>query len=377
LDLSGHFTHGAQVSGDPNVQIITISPLTEKLRTEDGRETSLFFHLTPVVDKSTPRQLSIVLFLKDTMKISSTILAFALIQSANAFVQPRAFSPSTSGLSGFSYNGGAEELGVGTSSEPTSQGADAPLSYSGFGAMEKPKPAAPAARPVTVQGGSLRTWSFSTEMVRRVHVNLKTEGRPLNAEIDLWHGPDNTPQKVSVYVENGDLRPFDAIIETPGGQNAIAIRNTASMEYPLAANVEAGTQAGKSGAQELAESSDSRLIQGGSIKTYSFGSPVGSVQILLQTEGRPLNARIELLQGPNNNKQVIDLYTEDGRERPFYAIIETPGAGNVLRIINTATMEYPMTSCVEPYTVEPGYDESSAEGSWSQTNDASFFFLQG
>ena len=293
------------------------------------------------------------------MKISSSILALALIQSANAFfVQPNvAKSPvvlASTPAPDMNVGAGVSAPGVGGS-----------MQASGKSAPEGKKPS-----PVIVQGGSLRTWSFTTPLIERVQVILKTEGRPLNADVDLWQGPDNTPQKMAVYVEDGALRPFNAIIETPRGQNTVAVLNTASMEYPLTAEVLA--------ADESPVSENAGVtVQGGAIKTYSFGASVGSVQILLRTDGRPLNARLELLQGPNNNKQVIDLYTEDGLERPFYAIIETPGTGNVIRIVNTATMEYPLTCAVDPYSVEPGYDESAANGGWDKTNDATFFFLGG
>merc|ERR1719353_887142 len=40
---------------------------------------------------------------------------------------------------------------------------------------------------ILVQGGSLRTWSYRSPAVEQVQVVLGTEGRPLDADIELWH----------------------------------------------------------------------------------------------------------------------------------------------------------------------------------------------
>jgi hypothetical protein len=198
-----------------------------------------------------------------------------------------------------------------------------------------------------VQGGSLRTWSYRSPAVEQVQVVLSTEGRPLDADIELWHGPDNTPCKMRVYVENGLLRPFSAVIETPRGPNTVAIRNIGQIEFPLAADVFA-----ENVDQPSADCTTSAAtIQGGALRTYPFDPSVDSVAVLLETDGRPLNARIELLQGPNNNKQVIELYTEDGCDRPFFCVLETPGSGNVVRVVNTAPVEFPMTAGVVPHSI--------------------------
>jgi len=200
---------------------------------------------------------------------------------------------------------------------------------------------------ILVQGGSLRTWTYRSPAVEQVQVVLSTEGRPLDADIELWHGPDNTPCKMRVYVENGQLRPFSAVIETPRGPNTVAIRNIGQIEFPLAANVVA--DAVDQPSEECLTSS--MTIQGGALRTHPFVPSVDSVQVLLKTDGRPLNARIELLQGPNNNKQVIELYTEDGMDRPFFCFLVTPGSGNVVRIVNTAPVEFPMTASVVPNSI--------------------------
>jgi hypothetical protein len=183
---------------------------------------------------------------------------------------------------------------------------------------------------VPVQGGSLKTWSFAHPSVERIHVVLKTDGRPLEADVSLWQGPDNTPHKMRVYVEDGFERPFSAVFETPRGPNTVSIKNKGQLEFPLQAHVLAEdmrTTTTLPAARKNDLIGEAITIQGGALRTYPFEPSVESVAILLATDGRPLNARVELLQGPNNNKQVVEIYTEDGMDRPFFMVVETPGSG--------------------------------------------------
>jgi len=269
------------------------------------------------------------------MKFSSSILALCALPSASAFIaQPNAFQTTALEATRARIDPG-NSYAASKSITPNAQ----TVPNSKFGTKE----------PVIVQGGSLKTWSFISPNVERVKVILDTEGRPLDSDIELWQGPDNTPHKMRVYVEDGALRPFTTVIETPRSPSTIAVRNTGHLEFPMNAIVEADTGLARPQAKKRP-----LIIQGGALRTFPFDPRVQSVEVLLKTDGRPLNARIELLQGPNNNKQVVELYTEDGLDRPFYVEIETPGSGNVVRIVNTATVEFPMTAWVEAKSVNNG-----------------------
>jgi hypothetical protein len=184
---------------------------------------------------------------------------------------------------------------------------------------------------------------------------MTTDGRPLEAKIELWQGPGYSPQKVRVYSENGRERPFRAVMETPMEKDiSCAVKNIGSLEFPLGATVKDAAHLTDADANpfyysELVETANGRIIQGGALRSFRFEPFVQRAKIILETNGLPLCARIEISQGPNNKKQVFDIYSEDGQRFPFSLAVELPGAGNVMRIMNAATVEYPMIAWVESY----------------------------
>lgn len=100
------------------------------------------------------------------------------------------------------------------------------------------RPSSPsAARGERVQGGALRTFplDFSVEAVQ---VTITSDGLPVNAKVELWGTSSHIKQVAEVYNDNGQTRPFAAIIDVPGGSNTIAVYNTGPMEYPIRVAVE-------------------------------------------------------------------------------------------------------------------------------------------
>merc|ERR1712232_96382 len=85
-----------------------------------------------------------------------------------------------------------------------------------------------------------------------------------------------------------------------------------------------------------------QYVEGGSKFIQSFAADVDQLQVLLETDGKMLNAKIELLNGPNNIKQEFEVFTNNGQLNSLFVVFETPGQGNSVRVTNMATMEFPL-----------------------------------
>ncbi|KAL3942938.1 MAG: hypothetical protein SGBAC_002966 [Bacillariaceae sp.] len=199
---------------------------------------------------------------------------------------------------------------------------------------------------ILVHGETLRTSSLPVP-VNNIHMMLKSDGRPIVAKYELWMGPDYTPWILQAYSEDGITRPVNAMIATPKRENTIAIRNTANMEFPFEVCMKIDNGLGEV-RNKITEVGKTQIIQGGALRSYPLPEQVESCQILLKTDGRHLKAKVELLQGPNNVKQAFEVYASDGSYRPLHVVLDTPGSGNMVRIINKLTMEYPILATVVP-----------------------------
>jgi hypothetical protein len=225
-----------------------------------------------------------------------------------------------------------------------------------------------AAPAMQVQGGSRRTWSYGSRPGRPdgMQFELGSDGRPVDAEFELWQGPDNTPVRTRVYGDDGYARPVYGSVGTGGrawATNTASVRNAGPLEFPIDANIGVdapyppayGRAYGRAPGQAVAPApgpmyaGERRRIQGGALRTFTIDPSVGSVQIELSSEGMPIYGKVEVLQGPNSDRQGIELYSDDGRGKPVSYILELPGYGSTISITNTGPIAYPLTATVVPY----------------------------
>eukprot|EP00577_Skeletonema_sp_RCC1716_P021540 CAMPEP_0113394176 /NCGR_PEP_ID=MMETSP0013_2-20120614/12344_1 /TAXON_ID=2843 ORGANISM="Skeletonema costatum, Strain 1716" /NCGR_SAMPLE_ID=MMETSP0013_2 /ASSEMBLY_ACC=CAM_ASM_000158 /LENGTH=369 /DNA_ID=CAMNT_0000277949 /DNA_START=71 /DNA_END=1180 /DNA_ORIENTATION=- /assembly_acc=CAM_ASM_000158 len=222
-----------------------------------------------------------------------------------------------------------------------------------------------------VQGGSRSTYAAPVDRDMS-HVFLETDGRPLDAEFEVWDGPNNTPTRMKVYSEDGRMRPINAFVENPQkGRRGetLTVKNSGPMEFPLNAGVGsvgeglAGTESPYMSENDLRgfrrptpSTKRGQRVQGGALKTFPLDYSVEAAQVTITTEGMPMNAKVELWGTSSHIKQVAEIYNDDGKKRPFACIIDVPGGSNTIAVYNEGPMTYPIDVVVEPVARMEGWD---------------------
>jgi hypothetical protein len=194
---------------------------------------------------------------------------------------------------------------------------------------------------VNIQGNTRHTWNMADNSKEIVQIALHSTGRPLNADIQLWIGPDWTPVTVHAHSEDGKDYPIQTLVGTRNKAANLEVMNTGPYTMPIKAAVSYAIDPLASARDKVADEVEGKYMEGGSVFHLSFAPEIDQLQVLLKTEGKQLNAKVELLNGPNNVKQEYEIFTNNGELNSLFCVFDTPGEGNAIRVKNLAPLEYP------------------------------------
>lgn len=194
---------------------------------------------------------------------------------------------------------------------------------------------------VQIQGQTRHTWNMADASKEIVQVALHSNGRPIQADLQVWIGPNWTPVTINAKSEDGSEYPIQTLIGTRNKAANLEVMNTGPYTIPIKAAVSYAIDPLASARDNLANEVQGQYMEGGSIHNLAFAPNINQLQILLKTEGKQLNARIELLNGPSNVKASLEVFTNNGALNSLFVVFDTPGAGNAIVVKNLAPLEYP------------------------------------
>ena len=192
-----------------------------------------------------------------------------------------------------------------------------------------------------VEGKTRKTWKFNDLAKDLVQVAMTSEGRPINADVALWLGPDWTPFTLKAYSEDGKLRPIQTLVGTRNKAAMIEVMNVGEYEFPFqaASNYAKGEMV--TVPKDIPAATTGERVDGGALRSYPVDSTTEQLEVVLNTDGKQLNARVELLNAPNNPKQTFEIFTNNGELNSLTVCFNTPDVGNTVRIVNLAPVEFP------------------------------------
>ena len=123
----------------------------------------------------------------------------------------------------------------------------------------------------------------------------------------------------------------------------IEVRNVGEYEFPFKAASNYAQGAMVDVPKSIPASNPGERIDGGALRSFPLSAETEELEVVLNTDGKQLNARIELLNAPNNPKQTFEVFTNNGELNSLCVCFKCPDAGNTVRVVNLATVEFRAT----------------------------------
>ena len=208
---------------------------------------------------------------------------------------------------------------------------------------------------IRIEGGaSLETFKMPSHAERVQYILQSPNGRPTKGLVELWIGPIRNVHQLKYDCMNGGTFPVRATLQFKKLSPVLKVSTFQSYEFPLLAGVfvPSPEESKKIGAicedmfysapmKERLQGGSTIDDKGGAIRTFNIDTSWEKTQIMVWSKDvgkKSFKTDIEILQGPNNPKQKLGLRC-GGSTQPYHCVIETPGAGWMIRCNNKKYLE--------------------------------------
>eukprot|EP00310_Coccolithus_braarudii_P015917 CAMPEP_0183353400 /NCGR_PEP_ID=MMETSP0164_2-20130417/33233_1 /TAXON_ID=221442 /ORGANISM="Coccolithus pelagicus ssp braarudi, Strain PLY182g" /LENGTH=290 /DNA_ID=CAMNT_0025526067 /DNA_START=89 /DNA_END=961 /DNA_ORIENTATION=- len=229
---------------------------------------------------------------------------------------------------------------------------------------------------IRIEGGStLKTFQMPAHAERVQYIITSPTGRPIKAKVELWIGPIRCVHEFIYDCMDGKSFPLRATLQFKKLSPVLKISTHGSYEFPLECGVfvpspDESEMIGDVTKNMFYTAPMKERVQGGStidnkggaIRTFHIDPAWEKTQIMVWSKDvgkKSFKTNIEILQGPNNAKQHLNLRC-GGSTQPYHAVIDTPGSGWVIRCNSKKYLEDGLFEiAVAPYGEPAPYDPAN------------------
>jgi len=200
---------------------------------------------------------------------------------------------------------------------------------------------------IRIEGGStLKTFKMPAHAERVQYILTSPNGRPIKGRVELWIGPIRCVHELIYDCMNGLSYPLKACLQFKKLQPVLKVATDSTFEFPIEVGVfvpspEESKAIGETTTDMFYTAPMKEAVQGGStiddkggaVRTFHIDPAWDKVQIMVWSKDvgkKSFKTNIEVLQGPNNQKQHLNLRC-GGSTQPWHGVIDTPGSGWMIR----------------------------------------------